>query len=397
MKWPWTKREERATSSRDPYLMEMMGMRDNAAGQMVTPESATGIPAVHACVQVIAETLASLPLPVYRRTDTGGREADGGHPLHRVLNEQSNPAQTSMECREQLIASCLLTGNGYALKEIDGRGAVASLLPLHPWQVRPEKLINGRIRYVVTPESGGTETYIQDEMLHVKYRSRDGYTGLSPITIARETLSVALAQQSHEGSVWRNGARLSGVLKTGGNLNYEQQERLKKSWLKNFTGPSQAGKVIVLEEGMDYQSISLSQKDAEFIEARKLTLEDIARIFRVPPPAIGILDKATYSNITEQSRMLVMHCLRPWMVRVDKAMNMSLLTDQGRRTHQIEHNAEGLLRGSTKDRFEAYRIAREWGWMSVNEIRQKENQNTIGSEGDTFRQPMNSEPLGLGG
>ncbi|MFQ5509483.1 MAG: phage portal protein [Leptospirillia bacterium] len=388
--------ETRDVSSRDPYLAEMLGGRDTASGQMITPERATGIPAVHACVQLIAETAASLPLAPFRRSEDEGREVDRLHPLYRVLHERANSVQTALEFREQFVASCLLTGNGYALKEIDGRGAVVALTPMHPDHVRPVKLVNGRVRYEVTPERGGTERYVQEEVLHLRYRSRDGFTGLSPITIARETIGVALAQQQHEGALYRNGVRPSGALKHPGTLGMEAASTLRESFQDAFSGPSNAGKVLVLEEGMDFSPLSMSQRDAEFVESRKLTLEDIARIFRVPPPAIGILDRATYSNVTEQSRALVMYTLRPWLVRIEQAMNGSLLTTEGHRSHFIEHNAEGLLRGNQKERFEAYRIGREWGWMSTNEIRRVENMGAIGSEGDTYRQPMNTEPLGVG-
>lgn len=374
-------------------MADFLGIRDAQSGQIVTPESATAIPTVHACVQLVAESLSALPLPVYKKTDDGGRVTDKSHPLHKVLNEQANDRQTSMEFREQLITSVLLTGNGYARKVINGRGQVVALEPEHPEHVYPERLTNGRIRYVVKREQGDDDIYLQDEMLHIKYRSKDGFTGLSPITIARQTIGMSLAHQSHESTLFKNGARLAGVLKTDSRLTSEQAQDLSRSWHDKYSGANANGKVVVLEEGMEYQPISLSQKDAEFIESRKMNNEDVARIFRVPPPSIGILDKATYSNITEQSRMLVKHCLMPWMVRIEKAMMISLLTTTGRQTHFIEHNAEGLLRGSIKERYEAYRIGIENGWLNSNEIRKLENLNGIGSEGDIYRKPMNSERL----
>ena len=381
-------------TSRDPYLAEMFGMRDTSSGQFITPERATGVAAVHACVQLLAESIASLPLAPYRRAGDGGREVDRIHPLFTVLNEQANPVQTSFEFREQLVAATLMTGNGYGLKELDGRGAVTALHPLNPEQVSPVKLINGRIRYEVTPERGGTEKYLQEEILHLRYRTRDGYTGLSPITIARESIGIALAQQAHEGALYKNGVRLSGILKMAHSLTEDQFARIKQSFAESYGGTSNSYKTLVLEEGMDFQSVSMSHRDAEFVESRKLTLDDIARIFRVPPPAIGILGDATYSNISEQGRWLVMYTLRPWMVRIEKAMNMCLLTENGRRTHFIEHNPDALLRGSLKERYEAYRIGREWGWMSANEIRQKENESPIGPEGDRYLEPMNMNKAG---
>lgn len=392
MKWFNFGKEKRIKSS-DPYMADFLGIRDTSSGQVITPESATSIPTIHACVQLIAESISSLPLPVYKRSKDGGRSVDKSHPLHKVLNEQANERQTSLEFREQIISSVLLTGNGYARKVINGRGQVIALEPEHPEHVFPERLKNGRIRYIVKREQGNDDIYLQDEMLHIKYRSKDGFTGLSPITIARQTIGISLAHQNHESTLFKNGARLAGVLKTNAFLKGSQKQELSRSWNEHYSGANANGKVVVLEEGMDYQPISLSQKDAEFIESRKMNNEDIARIFRVPPPSIGILDNATYSNITEQSRMLVKHCLMPWMVRIEKAMMMSLLTTAGRQTHFIEHNAEGLLRGNIKDRYEAYRIGIENGWLNSNEIRQFENFNNIGKDGDLYRKPMNSEPL----
>lgn len=384
--------EKRHRTSKDPYLMEMFGVRENAAGQFVTPDAATKIAAVHACIQLIAETVASLPLSPYRRVADGGKEVDTEHPLFEVLHNQSNRVQTAMEFREQLTASCLLTGNGYALKVIDGAGAVTELLPLRPDQVFPEKLVNGRVRYRVS--DGGTQLYTQDEVLHLRYRTQDGFTGISPITEARETIGTALAQQQFEGAFYKNGAKPFGALQYPQQLSPEQFNQIRQSIDTHYAGVGNAHKMLILEEGMQFKPISMSQTDAEFIESRRLTLEDIARIFRVPPPMIGILKDATYSNITEQSRMLVSHTLRPWFVRIEQTMNQSLLTDMTRQTHFIEHNAEGLLRGNQQERFEAYRMAREWGWMNVNEIRQKENMGGIGTDGDSYLEPLNMTQMG---
>jgi len=385
MNWKFWESRAQTVSSRDPYLAEKLGIRANAAGQWVTPETATGVPAVHACVQLIAETVATLPLAPYRRTEDGGRQIDTNHPLHHLLHDQANQVQTAMEFREQFVASCLLTGNGYALKDLDGRGAVTQLLPVHPSHMHPVKLMNGRVRYELTPERGGTEKYTQDEVLHLRYRSTDGFSGLSPITIARETVGLALAQQSFESAFYKNGATIGAALKHPNRLTDDQTSNIQSSFERNYSGTSNAFRMIILEEGMEYEAIGMSQQDAQFVESRKLTLEDVARIYRVPPPAIGILSDATYSNITEQSRSLVMHTLRPWLVRIEQAMNASLLSVDGRRTHFLEHNAEGLLRGTQSDRYDAYAVGREWGWLNVNEIRRKENLGSIGPEGDIYQ------------
>lgn len=385
--------EKRDISSRDPYLMEMFGQRENVAGQFLTPDNATKVATVHACVQLIAETTASLPLAPYRRLSDGGKEIDTNHPLYDVLHNKANQVQTAMEFREQFVASCLLTGNGYARKVIDGAGRVIELLPIPPQNVQVVKLVNGRVRYEVTTDNR-TRTYTQDEILHLRYRTVDGIKGISPITEASDVIGTAMAQQEFEGTFYKQGAKPSALLSHPHQLNQEQMTNIKKSFDRNHGGTANMNRVLVLEEGMTYSPVSMSQKDADYIESRRLTIDDICRIFRVPPPMVGVLQDATYSNISEQSRMLVSHTLRPWFVRIEQAMNEALLTPRGRRTHFIEHNAEGLLRGNLQERYEAYRVAREWGWLSVNEIRRTENMGDIGPDGDTYREPLNSGPMG---
>lgn len=386
--------EKRDVSSKDPFLAEHLGIRDASGGSSISPESATGIAAVHACVQLIAESVASLPLAPYRRLDDGGKLPDTAHPLYSVLHDQANKVQTAMEFREQLIASVLLTGNGYAKKIINGRGAVMALEPLNSAHIKPVKLTNGRIRYDYQSPGMKAETLLQDEILHLRYRSNDGVIGLSPIAIARQTLDTAKAQQDFETAFYKKGIQATGIMSFKDNYTAEQLGFFKTSIQDFQQNKSRFGSTLFLPGDMSYARTSMSMADAEFVNAKKISIDEVARIFRVPPPAIGILSDATYSNITEQARSLVMYTLRPWMVRIEQAMNASLLTDITRRTHTIEHNAEGLLRGNQKERFEAYRIASEWGWMNVNEIRQKENMSTIGDNGNIYRQPLNSKELG---
>ena len=387
---------EKRTASSDPYLAERrFGFADNTAGQFVTASTATRVAAVHACVQLIAETTASLPLSPYRRSEDGSRVPDSNHPLHRVLHNRANRVQTAYEFREQFVASCLLTGNGYAVKVMNGQGEVTELLPLRPEDVLPVRLENGRVRYEVR-EGNRTAVYTQDEILHLRYRSDDGFTGISPIAEARDTIGIAIAQQQYEGGFFKKGASPSGIITFPASLTEEQRQRVRQSWADKHAGVSNMHQLVVAEEGTEFKPMTMTQRDAEYIETRRLTLDDIARIYRVPPPMIGILRDATYSNITEQSRMLVSHCLRPWFVRIEQAMNESLLTDAGRQTHFIEHNAEGLLRGDTKSRYEAYRIGREWGWLSPNDIRARENMGSLGADGDSYREPLNTAPLGEG-
>jgi HK97 family phage portal protein len=196
--------EQRSVTLKDPFYAERLGGVGTTTGQIVTTDRASGVAAVHACVQLISETTATLPLAPYRMLEDGGREIDRDHPLYPVLHERANRIQTATSFREQFVASCLLTGNGYAEKLIGPDGAIRELIPIHPEYVTVEKLVNGRVRYQVR-ESGNNRTLTQDEVLHLRYRSRDGYTGISPIQIARETIGTALAHQEHEGAFYKNG------------------------------------------------------------------------------------------------------------------------------------------------------------------------------------------------
>jgi HK97 family phage portal protein len=351
------------------------------SGQCVTPERAVGVAAVHACTQFLAETISTLPLGVYRRLPGGDREIDTEHPLYPVLHDRANRVQTAQELREMLVASVALQGNAYAMKVLGNDGAVQELVPMHPDDTTVEQLQNGRLRYKWT-RNGRTVTLTQDEVLHVRYRSRDGYTGLSPITIARETIGVAIAQQEHEGAFYRNGLQTSAVLTAPGSISNESASTVKDRLTSEFTG-SNKFKLPVLGDGVAFQQISMSHEDAQFIEARRLTIEDIARIFRIPPPAIGDLSRATYSNISELSRWLVTYTLRSWLVRFEQAMNASLLSEDQKRSHFIEHTADALLRGDTRERYESYKIGIENGWLSPNEVRRFENLGAV-EGGDTF-------------
>lgn len=378
--------EKRDADSADPYssMHRLARLQSGAA-----LPAATSLAVADACIRLIAESTASVPLVLYRRRD---RENATDHPLYGVLHDQANDTQTAMELREELVVDVLTTGDGYARKRLDSAGRVVALYPMRANTVRVERIAGGRVRYVHTLPEGGARTLVQDEVLHVRYRSANGLTGRSPIEVMRPTFELAAEQQRFSTTFLRRSGRPVGTftLPAGGALEDNEFDRLKGGLQHSWDG----GGTPLLEQGLTFNPIAISQRDAQFIEQVKLTSLDICRIYRVPPPSVGILDDATYSNITEQSAMLVKHCLRPWMVRIEQTMTAALLTPRGRRKYAIEHNAEGLLRGSQGDRFEAYRIAREWGWMNVNDVRRLENLPGIGDAGDEYRVPMNSEALG---
>jgi len=378
--------------STDEYTRKHLATRAARVGFGSTPASPEALPMLYSCVNVIAETTASIPLSL---TDRTTREVAEDHPLHRVLHTEWNPHMTALEGREHLVASCALTGNGYARTERRNDGAVVALYPIMPGMVGVDRLSNGRLRYRYTDENGRTSTLLDDEVLHVRYRSADGIVGRSPVEVARPLFELSAQQQHFQIRHLENMGRPSGAVRlpTGNSLDDEAFERLKTE----INSMVDSGRMPLFEDGLEYINLAITPRDAEFVDTMKLTNLDICRIYRVPPTSVGITDNATYSNVAQEQAALVKHCLRPWMVRIEQAMTHALLTPQGRRRYSVEHNAEGLLRGSQEERFEAYRIAREWGWMNVNEIRQRESMPGIGAAGDEYRSPMNSEPLANGG
>lgn len=387
MIWPFKRKDER----RAIVGWENLVPYPTASGQAVTIPRVEGVATANCCIQLIAETCASLPLKVYRRRDDGGREEAPDHPVARVLRKPT-ATLTGFEFREMLVAGMLTHGNAYARVVLDNRGAVSELVPLMAEDVSPVRLVNGAVAYDVNM-GRRRERLIADEVVHCRWRTKDGIRGLSPLQLARETFGNALAEQEFHGAMWRNGARPSAVLEHPGVLGEDARGRLRDSFAEKFGGAANAGKVLVLEEAMQLKPWSLSMKDAEFIAARKLTAEDVCRVFNVPPPVAHILDHATYSNISEQLKSFVRLTIRPWLVRVEQTLMDKLLSEAGRRTFFVEHAVEGLLRADAKDRFEAYRVAREWGWMSVNDIRRKENEPPI-EHGDTYLQPLNMAAAG---
>lgn len=393
MIWPFKKAETRIQSS-DPYLGEFLGARWTARADI---ERASGHAVAHRCISVIAETLASVPLSVYRRTDDGGREKASDHSLYGCLHDQMSPSLTAFEGREWLIASILTAGNGYARIERNGRGQVIALHPLAAGSVTVEKLTTGRLRYKVSLANGGTEILLQDECLHIRYRTQDGILGMSPIQIAAATFGLALAQTDQAGAAAENAFRPSGILsfpdKLAAGTGAGSKDDLLTKFRARFIGQLKANDPIVLDGGATWSNIAFSSKDSEFLESRKLSNLDICRVFGVPPSVAGITDDATYSNIGEESRALVQRCLAPMAKRIEMAMTNALLSPDARKSLYIEHDLNGLLRGTLAERYSAFRVGREGGWLSVNEIRAFENMSKI-EDGDSYVQPLNMGVLG---
>ena len=360
---------------------------------------AFSIAAVYACVRVIAETTASLPIILYRRRADGGKDRAEGDPLYELLRYKPNPFQTSMEFREQLLTHALLRGNAYAKIVRDANGFIVELLPLDPDAMTVTRGSYGLV-YTYRPEHGKSEVFEQrmpssyPPILHLKCMSTDGLIGRSVLRDSAETFSSARAAQRYGHRILENDATPSVVIKHPETLDEEAATRLRESWNRAFSGSGRAGGTAVLEEGMTVEKMSMTSQDVQYLETRRFLRSEIASIFRVPPHLIGDLDKATFSNIEQQSIEFVTHCIRPWAVRLEQAIHCAILSDspQQKRTYFVELMLDGLMRGDLKSRYDAYNTGRNAGFLSVNDIRAFENMNPIDG-GDRYLEPLNMQAV----
>ena len=338
----------------------------------VTPTTAQGVSAVYACVQAISETVASLPLILFRRGEDGDRERAADHPLYRVLHDQANPEQTALEFREYMQACVLLRGNAFARIVRGWDGQVRELWPLNPDNVQVQRTSSGLV-YDYTKD-GVLTRLLSHEVLHLRHRlGDDGVMGVSPIAAARGVVELAQAENEHGRNTFTNGAKLLGVLKFPGRLKPEQRTAIRESWASQHAGGGNAGRTAILEEGVDFQALSMTLEDAEWIAARQFSVEEVARLFRVPPTVIGDLRNGNYSNSVEMARQFVTQTLRRHLVAWEQAIAAKCLTEAGRRTYFCEHQVEGLLRGDSANRAAFYSSGISDGWMLRSEARKLEN------------------------
>lgn len=356
----------------DPYWSNFETLRTGP----VNAKTAQSVSAVYACVSAISETTASLPLILFRR-DGEDRERATDHPLYSVLHDQANEQQTALEFREWMQASILLRGNAFAKIVRSYDGQVRELLPLAPDRVTVLR-VGDSIGYDYTDQKGSVHRLLAGEVLHLRHRAGDdGVLGVSPIAAAREVIGLAIAEREHGNSTFSNGAKLAGVLKVAGVLDSDQKQALRESWHSQYGGGPNAGKTVILEGGMDYQPVSMTLEDAEWIAARQFSVEEVARLFRVPPTVIGDLRHGNYSNSVEMNRAFVTMTLRRHLVAWEQAISKQLLTEAGRRLYFAEHQVEGLLRGDSVNRADFYEKGIRAGWLLPSEARRLENLPTI--------------------
>lgn len=364
------------------------------AGPAVGPDTALKVSTVYACTGLLSETIASLPLVVFRYLENqDGRERARNHPLYEVLHDQANATQTAFDFVQMMQHHALMRGSGYAKIMAGARGFADQLIPLHPDNVRKEKLTNGRIRYVVRDDNQGEKAYNDEDIFEVGGLSLDGWNTVSVISYARDSLGLSLAAERYGSRFFRNDSRPSGILHTDKLLNDGAAKRLKETWESYHSGGNQQ-RVAILEQGLTWQQIGISPEEAQFLGTREFQAEDVCRWFRVPPHMVGLTSKATSwgSGIEEMNIGFLTYTLRPWLTRWIQAIRRDLILAP--QTYFADFIVEHLLKGDIQSRYNAYAIARQWGWLSVNEIRRYENLNPV-SGGDTYLTPLNMSPAAL--
>ena len=374
----------------------------SGSGKSVTAQSAVQLTTVYACVRVIAETIASLPLNVYENTDHSCIKATE-HPLQRLLHDEPNPEMTSFVWRETMLSHLLLWGNSYSQIIRSGRNGIVGLYPLLPDHMTVDRNSKGVLTYTYTTSEGKTVQLKPEDVLHIPGLGFDGVVGYSPIALEKNAIGLGIAAEEYGSTFFQNGARPSGVLTNPNTV--KDPKRLRESWNAAYGGSANSSKVAVLEEAMTFTPISMPNNEAQFLETRKFQVAEICRIYRVPPHLVGDLEHATFSNIEHQGISFAVHTIRPWLVRIEQSINRALFSDSekagspGGRRFFVQFNIDGLMRGDYKSRMEGYAIARQNGWMSANDIRELENLNPLSEEegGNAYLINGNMIPINLAG
>lgn len=390
--------EQRGVVVSDALMMSML-RSGSVPGAPVTPANAMTIPTVLACVRVLSESLASLPLLMYVRGKRGKFRAYR-HSLFSVLRDLPNPEMTSAELRMTMQGHLAGWGNAYAQIVRNRKSDVMELWPLRPDRVQVYRQVDGHLWYYYSPDMmddpevrNPDNWYRRDEIMHIRGLGFDGVMGYSVIRMMAQLLAVGRNTEAYKAKFYENGARPGMVLKHPGKLGDKAYERLKSSWEARHQGVENAHKIGILEEGMDVAAIGIPPEDAQLIETEKFTRSQIAAAFRVPPHMIGDLERATFSNIEQQSLEFVTYTLAPWLTLWEQAIYRDLLTVQERRNYFARFQINGLLRGDIKSRFESYSKALASGWLSVNDVREMEDLNEVDG-GDEYLRPLNMTPLG---
>lgn len=370
------------------FLAAMSGI-GGSGGVAVTDKSAMTFSAVYAAVRILSESIASLPINLYKKDAKGNKVIQDAHPVQRLISLEPNKIMTSYNFRAAMVSNLVLKGNAYAIIHRDGTGRPNELQLIDNDKVKILHYEN-ELFY----EIKDTEMPIPaSEMLHFVGLNFDGIQGKNPIEVQRDTIGLSVSANKYGGNFYKNAAAPQGILMHPGKITREAAERLKASWNANYAGVHNAHRTALLEEGMQFKTVTLNPADVDFLNTRKYQVNEIARIFRIPPHLLGSLDNATYANIEQQQIDFVMHTLRPYLINIEQELCRKLLRENEKRDMYIKMNVSALLRGDSDARAKYYQTLNQIGVLSINEIRSLEDLSPV-ADGDIHYYPLNFAPIG---
>lgn len=382
------------------WLIKWFGGGKTASGATVNNYTALNYTALWSCVRVICKAVSTMPLHLYERLDAGGKRRAVKHPLYFLLHSRPNSEMVPLTFKDTLTAHVLTWGNGYAEIERNKNGYPIALWPLTPNRVTPERnKINREVQYkVLLPDNGGTTTLRASQVFHIPGPGFDGIKGYSVLTMFRESIGLGLSLQEYAARFFGNGAMPGGVLEHSGQLGEAAHKNLRKSWHEMHQGLDKVHRLAILEEGMKYHQIGISPEDAQMLESRKFGQLEMTSIFQIPPHKVGHMNDATFSNVEHMGQEFLTDSLLYWLTLWEQTVHWKLLSQEDQLRYFAEFLTANLLRGDLKSRYEAYAIARQWGWMSADDIRDKENENPLpDGQGQTYWMPLNMRPVNQAG
>ncbi len=378
---------------RDPSITTIFGYQDTASGIAVTEWTAMNYSAFWAANRVIGEAVACLPLGLYKKLDNGAKKQITDHPVVPIIEVAPNPEMTPIVCTETTQIHATSWGNGWQEIERNGAGEPVALWPITPDRVTADRKKNGDIYYQVHNNNGPPTNIPARDMLHIPGLGFDGVMGYSVANIARDCLGLGLATERFGNTFFGNGGHPSGILSYEGVLKNEVKENIAETWFGSHGGPDRANKVAVLDRAAKYTPISIPPDDAQFLQTRQFNVLEIARWFNLPPHMLRDLEGANNSTLEQQAIEFVTYTLTPWLLRWQQEMRRKLLTPKEQKRLFFAHDRNPLLVGDVLTRFKSYALARQWGWMSANDCRKRENENPI-ENGDIYLEPVNMVPAG---
>ena len=386
-------RAARVPTVANPFIGLLGSANTSKTGIDVTEEESLSSTAVWSAVTQLSQSIASLPLHLYKRLNPSGKSKYTSHPLYNILHLEPNPEMTALAFREANAGQVLMTGTSFAEIERDNMNRIRGLWPLLSSRMELLRMDNGELVYRYNLSDGTHKNFAKEMILRISGFSHSGLLGYQPIKKNTEAIGLALALQEYFARFFGNGATPPAALEHPGKLSQEAQDRLRKNWNTLYQGLSNAQRVGILEEGMTLKTFGVSPEDAQAIDARKFQIDEVCRVFNMPPHMLKSLDKATYSNIEEQGLEFVIYTLRPWLVRFEQTYSTQLLNEKERKRYFFEHNVSGLLRGDIEKRYAAYVQAISNGLMNADEVRELENMNPqADGQGEKYYVPLNWIP-----